>query len=206
MTENCHPTVRLQLISGINLKILSPYSHFYIKGYFYAKLFDIVIMHHGFLSHKKVWELVYKSCVTMQCSWITDIESFKSIFSQSYCCEDTQRKPRSGCCKLPLKAREEDKEVMDEATTSLTGAKETTVDAAVVAVFSELSIQWIWEMFHQVQQVVSWWRWDLNTAESTHTRIPLREKCKMKCRWFQSRDDRQSGSETQLVTPNEERH
>lgn len=171
------------------------------KGYFDAKLFDIVVTHHGFLSHKKVLELVDKSCVTVQRSWITDIESLKSHTS----IHSDSELARSGC-KLPLKAREEDKEVTEEATTSLTAAKGTTVDAAVVTVFSELPVQWIWEMFYQVQRVVSWRRRELNSAENTHTQIPLREKWKMKCRWFQSRDDRQSGGETQLVTqktPNE---
>lgn len=99
VAENCHPTVRLQLISGINLKILSPYSHFYVKGYFYAKFFDIVITRHGFLSHKKVLELVYKSHVTVQRGPITDIESLKShasIYSDSsrnnFClCEGTEQ-------------------------------------------------------------------------------------------------------------------
>lgn len=153
----------------------------------------------------------------MQCSWITDIESFKShtsIYSDSgrnhfqsvVLLWRHSTKPRSSC-KLPLKAREEDKEVTEEATTSLTAAKGTTVDAPLVTVFSELSVQRIWEMFHQVRRVVLWWRRDLNPAENAHTRIPLREKCKMKSRWFQSRDDWQSGGGTQLVTqktPNEE--
>lgn len=47
-------------------------------------------------------------------------------------------KPGDKGCKLPLKASAEEKEVIQEVTTSLAAAREINEDAGVVAVSSEL--------------------------------------------------------------------
>lgn len=47
-------------------------------------------------------------------------------------------KARSDCCKLPLKTLKDDKEEAQEVTASLAAAKEFSMNAAKVAVLSDL--------------------------------------------------------------------
>lgn len=49
----------------------------------------------------------------------------------------------SYCCKLPLKAREEDEDKKQEATASLAVATKISTDAAVAAVLSKLDSTFI---------------------------------------------------------------
>lgn len=48
-------------------------------------------------------------------------------------------KASRSCCNLPLQTTEEDKEKPEEVTVNLIGAKAFSVDAAVVAVLSQLN-------------------------------------------------------------------
>lgn len=47
-------------------------------------------------------------------------------------------KPRSSCCRIPLKDTKEDKEVIEEATASLADAKDISMGVAVAAGLPEL--------------------------------------------------------------------